>query len=119
MPLSVKDWHERFIQQSRWTEKLRDYLYPRAGLGDARRVLDVGCGTGVLAAGIRDRSRAQVFGLDINRQYLNLAAQFNNWAAYTEGDANDLPYAAHSFDLSFCHFLLLWVTDPVSIVREM
>ncbi|PIV25986.1 MAG: SAM-dependent methyltransferase, partial [Anaerolineae bacterium CG03_land_8_20_14_0_80_58_20] len=38
--------HERYTQQARWTRDLRAYLFDKAGLRDARRVLEVGCGTG-------------------------------------------------------------------------
>jgi len=35
------------------------------------------------------------------------------------GDAHVLPYSAGVFDISICHFLLLWVTDPVRVVSEL
>ena len=48
MPLTPLDWHDRFSLQARWTRELRHYLYKRAGLEAARRVLEVGCGSGVV-----------------------------------------------------------------------
>jgi SAM-dependent methyltransferase len=30
-----------------------------------------------------------------------------------------LPYADESFDIVFCHFLLLWVSDPLGALYEM
>jgi SAM-dependent methyltransferase len=35
------------------------------------------------------------------------------------GDALVLPYAGGVFDITFCHFLLLWVHDPVKALQEM
>jgi len=40
------DWHKRYVQQAGWTSELRNYLFKRAGLSGARRVLEVGCGSG-------------------------------------------------------------------------
>ncbi|MBE3066418.1 MAG: hypothetical protein IMZ73_03160, partial [Chloroflexi bacterium] len=42
------NWHSRFLQQAAWTRDLRVYLFERAGLTQARRVLEVGCGTGAI-----------------------------------------------------------------------
>ena len=42
------NWHARFLQQAAWTRDLRTYLFERAGLAQAQRVLEVGCGTGAI-----------------------------------------------------------------------
>jgi hypothetical protein len=42
------DWHSRYLQQAGWTSKLRGYLFQRAGVDKASRVLEVGCGTGAV-----------------------------------------------------------------------
>ena len=38
---------------------------------------------------------------------------------FQQGDATQLPFADASFDVAFCRYLLLHVTDPVRVVREM
>jgi SAM-dependent methyltransferase len=30
-----------------------------------------------------------------------------------------LPYATGSFDFVYCHYLILWLTDPLAVLREM
>jgi len=37
----------------------------------------------------------------------------------TMGDARALPFASGTFDIVFCHYLLLWVTTPVAALQEM
>lgn len=113
------DWHIRFEQQARWTQDLRRFLYDRAGLNRARRVLDVGCGTGVLLSELEERCEAAVFGLDIARDHLIMAIRNTQSTFFIQGDAHVLPYATQSFDLAYCHFLLLWVKDSLQVVREM
>ena len=56
------DWHKRFVQQAGWTSELRNYLFKRAGLPAARRVLEVGCGSGAILSGLV--TGAAIHGLD-------------------------------------------------------
>jgi ubiquinone/menaquinone biosynthesis C-methylase UbiE len=116
MPLTAINWHTRFLQQAAWTSSLRHYLYPRAGLATARRVLEVGCGSGVLLDELRQHA-PHIHGLDIDAAHLNLAARGNT--LLTRADAGQLPYASHSFEVTLCHFVLLWLPDPAQAVREM
>jgi SAM-dependent methyltransferase len=119
MSLSRDDWHDRYTRQALWTQDLRRYLYPRAGIESARRVLEVGCGTGAILSELRDYTQGEIFGLDIDPDRLVLAARHAPEAEIVVGDAHDLPFASESIGLSLCHFLLLWVRDPVRVVKEM
>jgi ubiquinone/menaquinone biosynthesis C-methylase UbiE len=119
MSLSPSGWHIRYTQQARWTQELRQYLYSRAGLTNSHRVLDVGCGTGVLLAELEDMSESSIYGLDIDKQYLSLANQSAPQASLVQGDGHQLPFAAQTFDIVLCHFVLLWVTDPIKVISHM
>jgi SAM-dependent methyltransferase len=114
----MMDWHARFLQQAAWTRPLREYLFKRTRLNKARRVLEVGCGTGAILMELATR-RASVHGLDLEPARLAEARHHAPAAALTCGDALALPYPAAAFDLTFCHFLLLWVHDPLQALREM
>ena len=118
MPLSPPDWHKRYMQQARWTRDLRAYLYPRIGLSKAERILDVGCGTGALLGELQSQSDGLVYGLDVQIEYLELA-QINEGALLSQGDAHQLPYPNHTFDMALCHFTLMWVDDPSTVLAEM
>lgn len=119
MPLSPQEWHQRYLQQARWTRDLREHLYQRAGLENARRVLDVGCGTGALLGELLDRTGISPSGLDILSEHLSLAAKSQSTAYLVQGDALSLPFSRASFDLVLCHFLLLWLKDPYQAIAEM
>jgi SAM-dependent methyltransferase len=73
----------------------------------------------VLESELSAQIGGKVFGLDIDRGSLRLAAEYAPTAGYTQGDAFHLPFTAGSFDLTFCHFLLLWTPDPGRVVEEM
>ncbi len=111
------EWHKRFVQQAAWTSELRGYLFERAGMKAARRVLEVGCGTGVILSGLN--TKADVHGLDLDSARLTEARQHAPQASLTCADALALPFAPGVFDITFCHFLLLWVRDPLQALCEM
>ncbi len=119
MTLTPQEWHQRFRQQARWTEELRTYLLPRAGLASAQRLLDVGCGTGALLEDTQAEFNGVMFGLDLAAAHLALARRHAPRAPLTQADAHNLPYPDETFDLTLCHFLLLWVADPTQTVSEM
>jgi len=111
------DWHARYLRQAEWTRALRLYLFERAGLAASSRVLEVGCGTGAILGGLT--GAASLHGLDLDPAAL-AACRINVPAArLVRGDALSLPFASASFDIVTCHFLLLWVKDPVHALREM
>ncbi len=117
MPKPALDWHARFVQQANWTRELRAYAFDKAGLVDARRVLEVGCGTGALLAELP--ARCAVHGLDLEPARLAEARLHAPRALLTNGDAFCLPFPAQTFDITFCHFLLLWVEYPPDVLCEM
>jgi ubiquinone/menaquinone biosynthesis C-methylase UbiE len=116
---TLSDWHAQFQRQARWTRATRNQLYRRANLLRAERVLDVGCGTGVLTEELARRTRGEVTGLDLDPLRISFARALDGEARYQEGDALDLPYSEDHFEVVLCHFLLLWVSDPQRAVNEM
>jgi ubiquinone/menaquinone biosynthesis C-methylase UbiE len=110
---SLVDWHARYTQQASWTSQIREYLYAKAKLSEARNVLEVGCGTGALLTGFPSITHADIFGLDINRDNARQAKKNAPLAGITCGDGHYLPHADGCFDIVLCHFLLLWVESPV------
>lgn len=111
------DWHSRYIQQAQWTRDLRDYLFQRAGLNNSSRVLEVGCGTGAILSQLP--SHIAVHGLDIDLAALTQCKIHAPRANLVRGNALQLPYFDNTFDIIYCHFLLLWVGDPLRALLEM
>lgn len=92
-----------------------------AGVRPADRVLDVGCGTGVLAREALRRvgPDGHVVGLDLNAGMLAVAARTEPRVAWRSGDAAALPFADASFDAVVSQFALMYVPDRVAALREM
>ena len=111
------NWHTRYIQQAKWTRDLRVYLFKKAGLEDARRGLEVGCGTGAVLSELP--THLSLHGLDIDPAALAQCRVHAPAVALIQGNALQLPYSNKSFDIVYCHFLLLWVSNPLQTLLEM
>lgn len=111
------NWHQRYSQQASWTRGLRNYLFEKAGLQNARRVLEVGCGTGAILAELS--TPASLHGLDLDPNALTECRVHAPAAFLTRGDALALPFPDECFDIVYCHFLLLWVNNPLQAVSEL
>jgi len=111
------DWHNRFLQQASWTRNLRKYIFECAGLARSQRVLEVGCGTGAILSDLT--TPAAVHGLDLDIDRLADARVHAPAAVLVCGNALALPYHSEAFDITFCHFLLLWVRNPLLALLEM
>jgi ubiquinone/menaquinone biosynthesis C-methylase UbiE len=117
--LTPTAWHTRYQLQAGWTASIRNYLYQRASLQDARRILEVGCGSGVICRSLHQNRQSQVVGVDIDRTILAIARDYDNAAGFINGDGYHLPIADAVFDVVLCHYLLLWLTSPVAVLKEM
>lgn len=113
------NWHLRYQQQARWTENLRVYLFDKAGLAAAGRILELGCGTGALLEDLPVKPRAAVHGADWNLSAVMEASVHAPGVSLLCADGHFLPYPNAAFDLVFCHFFLLWVQNPRRVLGEM
>ena len=111
------NWHSRYSQQATWTRDLRAYIFQKIGLHGSQRVLEVGCGTGAILSELPERLNR--YGLDIDPAALTQCHVNVPGALLAQGNALTLPYADKSFDIVYCHFLLLWVNDPLQALLEM
>jgi ubiquinone/menaquinone biosynthesis C-methylase UbiE len=117
-PYQPDEWHAWFTQQANWTQQTRSWLYRQARLSRAKDVLEVGCGTGVIAEDLAQLGPTTV-GLDIDLAMLNFARQQEGRVVYIQGDAHALPFPDGAFDAVVCHYLLLWLAEPMEGVKEM
>jgi len=111
------DWHARYLQQANWTRDLRAYLFEKAGINHARRILEVGCGTGAILRELA--TSASIHGLDLNPDALAQCQIQTPTATLICGNGLALPYLEQTFDITYCHYFLLWVNDPLQAISEM
>lgn len=93
-----------------------------ARITSGQRVLDVGCGTGVVALAA-SRSGARVTGLDLTPELLRRARENSSIAAaeidWHEGDAEAMPFEDATFDVVVSQFGHMFAPRPDVVTREM
>lgn len=106
----------------RWSRRLAPGFYEFAHIGDAPRVLDVGCGTGSLLFELADNTAHRVLaGIDASEIYVAAAkaATRDPRIEIRHGDACAMPYAEDSFDAALSQLVLQFVPHPGEAVAEM
>lgn len=119
MTFTLQQWHERFQQQALWTADLRAFLFSQVNLKEAASVLEVGSGTGAITTSLHALTQAQVYGADIDYERVRFSSSADPASAFSCADAAHLPYSGATFDLTFCHYLLLWLHEPLPSLKEM
>ena len=97
-------------------------LLDEVGLAMGDRVLDVACGTGIVARLAKERlgKTGKVVGIDVNPQMIGIARQVAAGIDWREGDATALPLQdKEQFDVVVCQQGLQFIRDKLAAVRQM
>lgn len=107
VPALFAEWAERVIKA--------------AGVQAGQRVLDVACGTGVVARAAAKRvgPAGSVVGLDVNEGMLAVARRLETAVTWRQGTAESLPFDDASFDTVVSQFGLMFFADKPAALREM
>ncbi len=89
-------------------------------LSDARAVLEVGTGTGMLIPGLRERApAARLVSIDLAGAMLRRARQRCPDAALVQADAHHPPFVASAFDVIVCHNSFPHFADKPAALRSL
>jgi SAM-dependent methyltransferase len=117
---SAGDAYERFM--GRWSRDLAPLLVRFAGVRNGDAVLDVGSGTGSLAAAAADAAPAsRIVGIDPSAPFVAFAQarQAGELVRFEVGDARQLRFAPGSFDRALSLLTFNFVPDPARALDEM
>lgn len=89
-----------------------------AGLPAGARVIDFGCGTGILFPELAERNY-RVIGLDLSFDMLKASTMEGPEALLVCGDGCSLPFAEESFDAVFCRGSIHHVPDLRQAFQEI
>ena len=122
---SGPDAYERFIVPTWMGEWARD-LVRFANIGPNQRVLDIACGTGVVAREVRRMlgPEGKVIGVDRDDSMLRTAARFAereglDTISWRSGDASHLPVGTAGCDVVLCQQGLQFFPDRLGALQEM
>ena len=98
-----------------------DQVLGIAGVTPGMRVLDVGCGTGVVSRAALDSVGASgaVTGLDLNPGMLDVARGQTTAVTWVQGGAEEMPFGDDGFDAVLSHFALMFFADRDAALGEM
>jgi SAM-dependent methyltransferase len=111
------DAYDRFM--GRYSRRLAPEFADFAGVEAGQRVLDVGCGSGVLTEELAGRVGAeQVSGVDPS-PLLAACAERVPGVELKQGKAEALPWPDDSFDAAVAQLVIHFMDDPATGVTEM
>lgn len=107
VPALFEEWAPRVVDAAR--------------VAPGEHVLDVACGTGIVARHAADRvgPSGAVVGLDANAGMLTVAARRAPGISWKQGMAESLPFEDRSFDVVCCQFGLMFFNDQGAALGEM
>lgn len=112
-------YEERFVPAlfAHWV----DPVLEGAGVLAGQSVLDVACGTGIVARHAVEivGPTGSVTGLDLNPAMLDVAARIGPGVTWRQGDAAALPFDDASFDVVTCQSAMMFFPDATGALREM
>jgi SAM-dependent methyltransferase len=119
IPLEAAEaYEEAFVPAffSQWAPVLCD----AAGVTAGQTVLDVACGTGIVARTAADLVGApNVVGVDLNEAMLTVARRVRPDIDWRQGDAGALPLPDRAFDAVLCQMALMFFPERATALREM
>lgn len=112
--------YERFFVPALFAQWPARLLALAEATGDDK-ILDVGCGTGILARTARAvvGASGSVTGIDPNDAMLAVAERVDREVVWMKGVAEDLPIATATMDRTLCQFAVMFFTDPHQAFAEM
>src|SRR6266478_6686656 len=117
--------HQRLIRQAALLAPFTERFFRSAGIGPGLRVLDLGSGVGdvaMLAAKLVGPS-GEVVGVERDQRSLDRArarvaeAGLHN-VSFIQSDVSQIT-ASKPFDAAVGRFILMWLPDPVSVLRQL
>jgi SAM-dependent methyltransferase len=113
--------YERILVPSIFAAWAQEILERARPIGPSDRVLDLGCGTGIVARQLRDRlgAGARLTGADASPEMIAHARTLAPDIDWREANAMKLPFADASFELVVSQQMLQFVSDPAAALREI
>ena len=120
-PPGMAETYERILVPVIFAPWAQDLIERARPIGPADRILDLGCGTGIVARRLRERlgGGARITGVDASTEMIAMARTLAPELDWREGNAMKLPLADATFELVVSQQMLQFVPDRVAALREV
>ena len=117
----IADIFERILVPSIFERYARDLVDRARPIGPSDRILDLGCGTGIVARVLAERlgGAARISGLDLSPAMIARARAIAPEVDWHEGNAAQLPFGERAFDLVLSQQMLQFVPDRGAALSEI
>jgi ubiquinone/menaquinone biosynthesis C-methylase UbiE len=120
---SVPENYERFFVPVIGRPLAEDLIH-KADIQPGEKVLDVACGTGIIARLVREKvgRDSSITGLDVNAGMLEMAQSVNGHEKHiewVEAPAEDMPLDDGRYDVVLCQLSLQFMEDKRTALSEM
>lgn len=110
-------------RQHQWLSPARSRLLRAAQIQRRRRIVDLGCGWGMVTAELAERCEAQIIGLDLHEPTLESARRslpeaFSSRVNFQLSLEQQLALQDASVDMIFAQCAFLWMKDPQAMLSE-
>jgi len=117
--LSPDAWHQRYLAQAGWTSHIRQNLFEKVNPLRDKRILEIGSGTSAVLSALLREGHFNLWGIDIDLPSLLFSKSSHDPFHLTQADGRHLPFSNGSFGITCCHYLLMWVEEPLQVLTEM
>ena len=118
-PEHSQQYYEEFLREIKHSREFRKKIYNEIGLKDARRVLEVGCRSGVISKELREFTEAQITAIDSDHLAIAEASSNIKGVEFFRDTEEKLSMRDESFDIVICHYFFLWRTKPFGLLMEL
>jgi ubiquinone/menaquinone biosynthesis C-methylase UbiE len=118
-PEHSPQYYEEFLREINHSREFRKKIYDKIGLKDARRVLEVGCRSGVISKELRAFTDAQITAIDSDHLAIAEASSNIKGVEFFRDTEEKLSIRDESFDVVICHYFFLWRTKPFGLLMEL
>jgi len=127
--MKMSKFEKKFVNSKKQAEKnikLVERLFNQIDLSNVKKVLEIGCGIGVITSYLAGKYRWEIIGIDLDPEQIARAKKDNNeneYLKFFEADATNLSFEDNEFDvvLSFdvLHHIPDWDKALSEIVRVL
>lgn len=110
---------EMYISKHKGYFTLERQMFKNAIQGNGLKILDIGCGTGILGAFFRKHQQCEVHGIEINESAYREAKENLDQVHRANVEVIDLPYENDYFDVIVMGDVLEHLINPVGTISKL